>query len=582
MPIVNSSLNFEDIKERLKLFMSSQDEFSDYDFEASGMSAILNLLAKNTELNAYMANAAVGDTFMSVTNSREVASSLSSFLGGYVPQSKRGARTTVDIVVTPSILAEAPSSISLNKETVAFVGNKDDVIYQFSPAQSYVAPLANGVYTFVGIELVQGSYETYNWLVQGNGIDTYVIPHDDIDIDTLTVEVQESSVNESKSAFARFDDLFNIEPSSKIFHIEENRRGLYQIEFGDGIVSYRLVDGNIITARYIRTNGGSANEIQVIKPASLIEGYSNIAVSNVQKTYGGSDKESLESIRRNAPLLFASAGSAVSDQDYDAIVKAKFSEADDVIAWSGSTEVPPKHGYTYIAVKPNNGDTLTQAAKNELVNDILAPRNVGSITPIIVDPSYIDLNLDVTIKYLKTLTVLDESELRKQTQDHLNNYSDNNLEKFGQSYEASLLAEYINNLQTSFVSNVVSVSISKTINDITPNTINSSNIRFNNAIKAGSVSMTGFSLSVDDRVYELYDENGDIKIRSALGNQITEHGVYGSVDYNTGLISIVNLNPVSIGTIVINATPSNADINSVRESILRFNNINVNFIVKES
>lgn len=578
-----ASLDYDDIVSSLKLFLQSQDQFKDFDFDGAAITELLRLLAYNAQNQAFQNNFQTNEVRLGTATLRpNVANEASSVLG-YVPASKRAARIAVSITVIPSDPSTASSTLILGRD-VRFYAAMDSNALNFVPDQEYSASLVNGQYVFHNVTLLQGVWNINAQTVQTNyAVEPYAIPDANIDTNTLEVYVRDSITSATQNQYVQFKSGYDLGPTSQIFFLKENRDGLFEINFGDGKFANKLSYGNVITFRYLVTDGIDGNNISGVTPASSVGGYFNVVLNQLDaKSYGGDDNESIDSIKINAPLSFATAGSAVTDGDYVGLTKRLFSEADQVIAWGGEKNNPPKPGYIIIAVKPKNSDVLDATQKASLVS-LLNQYNVGSVSPIVVDPNYTYLNLVANVKYSpKLLTITDQAFVVK-IQNFLQIYSQNKLEVFDGQLDISRLLQFINTIDPSITGNNTAVTYEKRLIPEL-NISGSYHIDFGHQIKPSSVSITGFYVTDIDSGATYYiqdDGNGTLVLMKTLNGQTTTYkSDIGNVDYITGAIDISGFNPSSlIGsyvTITCSSGSDDASLNGLVDTILKINNIQVN------
>ncbi|MCK5020023.1 MAG: hypothetical protein KAS32_23420 [Candidatus Peribacteraceae bacterium] len=563
-----TDLSFTGIQQTLRNFLSSQDEFKDFDFDGSAISVLLDLLAYNAQSISFQANMQFNEAFLDSAEIRANVASNASILG-YVPRSKTSAQCLVSFTVTPANVSTAPSSLTIKHNQLRFVAIKDNVTYIFVPDKDYSTSLSGGVYTYTDVNLLQGEWNSYTYEVEGSAVQSYQLPSTDIDTSTLSVRVQPSITGGTLTTYDMYSDLFNSDTVDDIYFIRENRLGYYEIEFGDGVLYNKVEDGNVILVEFVDTKGVDGNGISSFSPVGSVEGYSNITITHTEKSYNGASQEDIESIRQNAPLRYVSGGNAVINNDYVSIIPQIFSEADDVISWGGEENVPKAYGFDFISVKPTSTEILTDAQKTTLIAD-LKERNVGSITPFIVDPTYLYINVDLTVKHDPTKTLLNEISLGSKMKDAIASFSSTNLEAFGKNYEESQLAEYINNSDLSVTSNQIAIQLERrfvpTVDVSTNYTVD-----VGYTIGSGTLDITGFVMVGTEAAYEDYiTDNGtvlELRIRSSDSDVFVSN--IGVID-STGQISINNFSPTTIvdDYVKVLCSVSEEDISASQQDIV--------------
>lgn len=575
-----TNLDFDTTMANLRRWMQGQEEFKDYDFQGASITQLLRLLSYNTEQMGFTSNMLFNELHLDTAEQRNNAASIASLLG-YTPGSKKSSRMTVNVVVTPPDAATADNEIVMKRDT-RFLAVSDGTAFSFCPDTEYTAVLGpDGNYTFSGVTLLQGTWVVNTFDVIGSAIDAYEIPNVDIDIDTLDISVQVSSTVDTLNTFARYQTPYDLGGQNGLYYLSLSRTGLYQLEFGDDQLSKRLEDGNIVVARYLVTDGVVGNGLRGLSAASTIDGISAVAVQEISaRSTGGADVETVESIRKVAPVSFRTGGAAVVDSDYTVLTKQLYPEAQDVISWGGEDNTPKKYGYTFVAVKPRSTETLSDVQKAELVR-ILKKHNVGSMTPIIVDPAYYYLNVTTRVKYDSSKTSLDSASLKKKVSDYIATFSASNLEQFDRSFDLSQLSGFIKNIDRSFSGNVTDVEYEK---HLVPelNFSGAYSVLFNKALRPGSVTITGFSVSDADSgyTYKIIDDGlGVLKLWKTRGTSTVSMGAAGAVSYATGVVNLVKFRPNAlIGAAVVvkcHSSSYDQDLQTLRGDILKINGVTV-------
>lgn len=576
-----SSVDYEGFIEALARRMKSDPTFKDYDFSASGLRAIMKMLAYHGNQQAFINNMLFNEGYIKTAEMYENVGSRASFLS-YTPSSKRAARCYVNITVKVES-PTSPSELTIDSRN-RFMGTKDGKPYFFSPIAQYTSSEKNSQneYVFENVELYQGNWAYNNFEVTGTAVDTYALPNKNIDIETLQVEVRPSPSETTSVVYNRWRSAYDLKSDAKLYFIQFNRNGLYEIEFGDGIMSSKPVDGSVVYVRYLVTDGDSANGIGTLDPATSIGGFGNINIEVVSKASSGSDRETTSSIRANAPIAFASGGSAVTSRDYGSIVKEKYPNAM-TFSWGGEDNIPPKHGFVMVAVKPHDKETLSSIEKSEL-EAFIKTRNVGSIFPKVVDADPYRLNVKVKIYWLPTYTSLQESGLKSLVVEGLRKYSKEKLEAFGRELDVGDLNTYITDLESSIRKNVVSVDYER---QFKPSKLSPENVtvEFFKDIKPGTVKMTNFQMKAENNVvYEMRDDgNGSLFIyRTSVGSleALYNDKSVGVVDYTKGEIQLKSiLIPVTVDGDYVKVFAESAsfdqNVHVGRDVILSINTINI-------
>ena len=570
-----SELDFDQIKNNLKNFMRGQNQFSDYDFDGSGLSVLLDVLAYNTHYNALYTNLAVNEMFLDSASKRASVVSIAKTLG-YTPSSVRSARAYVNLSVNnPN---QSPSSLTLPKYT-PFSTIVSNVNYTFyTKNENTIIPI-NGLYTFTNLELVQGTPLSFKYtVVEGQ---QYIIPNQYADISTLNVRVQESSISDTFTTFTPATSLVDLASDSNVYFIKEIDGGLYEIIFGDSIISSGLTNGNIVHLEYFVSGGiiGNGARTFTYNGISLIGG--SPIVTTVSIGAGGVDIETIDSIKYNAPRLYAAQNRAVTPDDYKALIYAAYNYIQSVSVWGGEDNTPPVYGKTYICAKPYNANKLTQQQKTDILTTLLSSRSVVSITPEIVDPDFLNIALDVTVYFNDRKTIRTASEISSLVINTIFNYDDSKLQRFDGVFRFSELSRLIDTAEPAIVSNITTVLMRRKVapryNVSAEYTLNMINPVYSAGVPEEAVSSTGFYIYGSEEIHYLEDDGlGNIRLyynvasNSATGStRFIVNPSIGTIDYANGLLNIKNLNITGLADVdwEITFKPQSNDIVSAYTQI---------------
>lgn len=554
-----SQLDFDEIKSNLKAFLQGQEEFTDYDFEGSGLSVLLDILAYNTHYNAYLANMLANEMFLDSAVKRSSAVSIAKHLG-YTPNSTRSARAVVDVQVTNP--TGEPDNLTLNART-AFNTTINGNSYTFyNLTASSTVPVDN-VYTFRNIELVEGSLVNFSFVSANPGPDEkFELPDTNIDTTTLKVTVQTSASNTITESYYLTTDTSNVTSTSKVFFLEENPTGRYEIFFGDGIIGKKLTTGNIVKTEYLRSQGTVANTSNTIASTfttSSVGGSSNVSISVNSNPSGGSDKDTLTDIKFNAPRVNAARNRAVTASDYEALIFANYTGAESVSVWGGEENDPPVYGKVFISLKPFEGFYISQSTKNSILQNILKNKKVLAITPEFVDPEYFYVNLTLYVTYDTSATTSTATDIETLIRNTITNYFSSDLQKFNKDFNKSKLTKLILESDTSVSSVLMTIKLQKrfVLNLNVENAfIDENTINFENAIVPGTLSSSRFyslsgNINVLSKITDIPNTmppsntgTGTLIIQNTFTNEILNTNI-GSVNYGTGEITIDGFTPVS-------------------------------------
>ena len=565
-----SDINFDDIKSNLKTFLSNQTELGDYDYESSTMQTLLNLLSYNTYMNSYYLNMVGNEMFLDSAQIRSNIVSRAKMLN-YTPRSAQGPTATVQVVITPT---DTPDFITLNKDT-KFKTTIDGSQYIFVATDTKTINADSGVYS-TNINIVEGRPFTFRYTVSTAEPVRYIIPADNVDTRSINVKVQTSSTDSTITTFNNADSLTTVTGTTDAYFLKENEDGRYELEFGDGVLGSALDDGNVVIIDYRICNGTAAQGANNFTSVDNIDGYSNITVNHVSRAQGGGDKETLQSIKFNAPKNYEAQGRAVTRRDYETIVKNQFADIQTVSVWGGEDNNPPIYGRVYISVKPFSGTLLAEDRK-QTIADYLIDRNVLTIEPQIVDPTYLYVKPSLTVKYNPDLTTLTPGQISTAITNAINNYETNNLGLFGQNYINSQLIRDVYEVNSSITSIQTDVKIDKLFK---PNTsvLTKYTINFNNALfnpHAGhkyAISSSKFTYNGEANSYFDDDGNGNLRVYTptSTGTRTYINLNVGSVNYLTGVVTINDLLITAYegDAIAVTADPDKADVDGLRNQLL--------------
>ena len=453
-----SELDFATIKDSIKAHFRSQSKYNDWDFNGSGLSILLDVLAYNTHYNAMVAHLSLNETFLDSAQIRGNVVSHAKLLG-YVPRSLASSRAVINVVVTPG--STVADQVTILRGT-RFSTVVDQVRYFFVATESHVAPVSGGKYTFTNIPIRQGTLKRMIYRVDTSlGNQKFEIPDENIDTSTVRVRLKANTESDSYSIYTQFTSLVNINENSQIYYLQETPQGLYEIYFGDGILGKKPTSDNIVEIEYIYTDGTVADGANLFTAVDNISGYSNIAVTVATNSFGGGIRESIESIRYNAPLTFTAQNRAVTADDYRAIILKNVANVEAISVWGGEDDIVPNFGKVYISIKPIGSETLTDAEKTTILSSVLSGKNVVSITPILVDPEYTYLELDVFFKYNANLTDRALVELQTIVRETVTAYNDDDLLKFDGVFRHSKLLRQIDNAEPSILNSAIRVFMYK-------------------------------------------------------------------------------------------------------------------------
>ena len=577
-----SDFDFDSIKANLKTFLQSQTEFQDYNFEGSGFSILLDVLAYNTHYLGFNANMLANEMYLDSADIRKNIVSLAKMLN-YTPSSVRSPVASIDIEVNDA----TGSTLTMPKGTI-FTTTVSGVGYQYLTNEDYTITPTNGVFNFSDVDIYEGTLVTFRYTVDNEDPDQkYIIQNANADTTTLKVSVQESSTNTTTNIYSLAGGFNSVTDTSKVYFLQEVDDGKFEVYFGDGVLGAAVSTGNIVILEYIVTNRDESNGASTFSLATTIGGFSDITITTNSVSQGGNAAESKESIRFRAPLGYAAQNRAVTTSDYETIVTSIYPNALSVSAWGGEDDETPVYGTVKIAIKAASGSTLTTATKQSIIT-ALKPYNVASVRPVIVDPEVTKVLITSSVKYNSRLTTKSTDTIKTNVLTTLQNYNTGTLQKFDGVFRHSKLIGLIDDTDTSIVSNTTTIKIRKTF---TP-TLNSSlryDIYFRNAIfnpvlgynvlNGGVLESSGFRVSGDATNIFFLDDDGSGNIRRYRlvgGVRTYVNNTQGTINYITGQITLTSLNITNVENIrgatstVIELTvkPSSNDVVPVRDQIV--------------
>lgn len=567
-----TELDFDQIKSNLKNFLKGQQQFQDYDFEGSGLSILLDVLAYNTHYNALYNNLTINEMFLDSASKRNSVVSLAKMLG-YVPRSCSCATATVRLTVNSGIAG--PSSLTLPAYST-FLTTVDGVQYTFYTTSSYIITGTGTSYTFDNIKLVEGTPLNFRW--EYSTANNYIIPNANIDLSTLKVKVQESANSDLYETFTNASSITTADASSKVYFVKEIDDGLYQLTFGDGVIGRELAAGNIIHVEYIASSLDAPNGARLFQYTgqTLISNASNI-VTCLAPASGGSIAEDIERIRFNAPRAYAAQNRCVTPDDYKTLIYSALPSAQSVSVWGGEDNNPPVYGKIFVCVKPVNASKLTQIQKSELTNTILQSKNVVSVIPEIVDPEYLNISLNIDVKYNPRETTRSGPEIETIVTNTVFDYDDNELQSFDGVFRFSKLSTAIDTSEKSITNNTMTVLLRRNVapryNVSAQYLLNIINPIYYSEAPGGSLGTTGFYIDGSDDIHYLDDNGSNIRLFKYGSNaqKFIVNEQIGTIDHAKGILDIRNLHVVALADIdwEITIKPKSNDVVSALTQIAK-------------
>lgn len=490
-----TELDFHTIKNNLKNYLKSQSEFQDFDFEGSGMSVLLDILAYNTHYMGFYLNMIGNEMFLDTAQLRDSMLSHAKAIG-YIPTSRQGSQTLLNITVTPSITEPNTStSLTLDKYTRFLGRDIDGENYNFVTINSNTAQKFGGSFNFSNVSIKQGDVVTLQYQMEPtNTYRRFDIPSQNVDTTSIVITVQESSSNTDSKVYTLADDITTLNSSSQVYFVEENPDLKYTFYFGDGVIGKRPNDGSIITCTFLDTAGISSNSISEFVVVDAIGGIyrDNVSISAVSPTYGGIDKETVEQMRFRAPYYYTTQNRAVTTNDYETIVTKDFPNVETVSVWGGEDNDPVIYGKVFLSLKTRQNIALTNADKEFIKQTLIKNRNVVTVTPEIVDPDFAFLRILAKVNYNPYLTSLNANQLSEVVKQAIYDYNDRELNTFNSTFRKSKLAQYIENSEKSILGTDITIFVQKKVTLDVLN-LRKYDINFNMPLRKGNYANKLFS-----------------------------------------------------------------------------------------
>jgi len=577
-----TDLDFDTVKDNFKTFLSQQTQFSDYNFEGSGMSVLMDLLAYNTHYLAFHANMLANEMFIDTALTRSSAVSHAKALG-YLPSSSKSSNAYIDVTVTG--VPTTQKSLVMAAGTI-FTTSVDDVTYQFTTIADHTTTSETGTFIFSEVRIYEGTRITYQYTVDSNNLEQqFIIPSALVDTGTLVVSVQASSSDITTEVYTLNTDYTILDSTSLKYFLQEIEGGKFEVYFGDGVAGKKPSDGNIVILKYVVTNGSTADGANAFIASSTVGGYSNVTALATASASGGGDAETVDSIKFNAPLKYASQGRAVTPDDYKSIVPSVYTNIKSIQCWGGEDNDPPIYGRVYIAINPISGTTLTTTTKNSIIAS-LKNYNVASIVPVIVDPEVLYLVMGITAKYNSTLTEKSKSDIKALVETAVSSFNTNSLQKFDSVFRHSNLLREIDDTDNSILSSTATMKLKRiitpTLTAVTKYTISYNNAAYHPSLAWAQtvVESTGFYLSGNTNEQFIDDDgSGNIRTFYLLGGttKTVTNASAGTINYNTGEIVLTSFNITATtntnNTIDVTIKPDSNDIIPVRQQVIEIDTV---------
>ena len=552
-----AELDFDTIKQNLKTFLNQQSEFTDYDFEGSGLNILLDVLAYNTHYQAYYLNMVANESFLDTALLRDSVISQSKILG-YVPYSRKSPRALINFTANTS--SNVSATLTIPKGYRFLSEQIDGVSYGFVTLEEVKVTKVNNDFTFFNLPIHEGQFVTYNFThtESTNPKQVYTLPDTEIDTTTITVKVQPSNSNTDISVYTLATDSSNTISNSEVFYLQEGKSRQYDIYFGNNVIGKKLPDGAILTVQYLVTNGEIANKANnFVATETLVDSLgdtqTNFIIEPVSAASGGAERESVDEIKFSAPIQYTTQNRLVTAKDYESYIKKNYPSIDSLSVWGGEDEIPKVYGKVFISLKPKDNYYLSEVEKQRILDEIVKPKSIISISAEIRDPDFLYILLNNQVKYDSKKTTSTESQLSTQIRNAVVSYKQTYLNKFNAIFALSKLQDQIDNVDTNAI--IGSETTVKLQKRIVPELNQSSNytITFGVPIKRGTLT---------DRLttteFSVFDASG--VIRTSIIEEIPQSF--------TGVSSVEIINPGYGYTSTPTVTISGDGIGATAEAII--------------
>ena len=581
-----TDLDFDNISKNLKNYLKGQSTLKDYDFEGSNISLLIDLLAYSSHVSAFNANMVASELFLDTAQIRKNVVSRAKEIG-YTPTSATASMATIDLQVNnPLIGGNTPTSLTLNR------GHKfktvfDGMNYPYVLLETQTITPLNGVFKFEDLKIYQGTMNSdifaYNGQIQNQ---RFPLTEELVDTSSITVTVQ--STGGSSSAWSRSTDISAVDSDSKVWYVQENDQGLFEVYFGDGVVSAEPLDGDTITISYLVTNEVHTDGSSIFAMTDSVGGNMDVTLLTKINSSGGKDKESVESIKFAASKFYTSQNRLVTVDDYKSKLQTLYPGADSISIWGGEDNDPPQYGKIFIAIKPSQTINKLTSSEKVILKEKLRTLNMLTVRPELVDADVIDILVTTNFKYNPRATTKTVSELETLVRAAIITHDSTYLSGFDSIFRHSVLATDIDNAESSILSNITTVKLRKTITPTLSQSkgytieFGSGNPFYNphtghNKAGGGIIDTTGFTVSgFTDTFFFDDDGEGNLRRYSLTGStRVYADNQAGTVDYSNGKITTTGINIIGTsntdGPIQFTVKPNSNDSVAFRSNLLDIN-----------
>jgi len=559
-----TNLDFDQIKTSIKDYLRANSTFSDFDFEGSNFSVLIDTLAYNTYITAFNSNMVVNESFLDSATLRENVVSLARNIG-YRPRSRTAARAVISFTVSTS---EDTPTLTLQRGLVC-VGSANDTTYTFSIPESITAPVVDGIASFSNISVYQGTYLTKRFDYDGSLDQRFILGNPYIDTSTLSVYVRKTSESGLGIEYSEIDNILETNANSRVYILHEVQDEKYEIKFGDGIIGKKLGDqvggdGTVITANYVVTDGEEGNGASVFSFSGSIVTSSNtlinpgsITITTNQISQNGSSIEPIDSIKYYAPKIYSAQNRAVTSRDYEAIIKRIYPDTESVAVVGGEELDPPEYGNVVLSIKPKNGSFVSDFNKSRILSQ-LKQYTVSGINPRIIDLKILYVEIDSSV-YYNNSQVSSADALKTRVMNSLTKYSESlDLNRFGGRFKYSKVLQVIDTTDTAITSNITKVRIRRDLK-ASLNQFAQYELCFGNQFHVNpqgrNIKSTGFNISGETSTVYLTDTPSITSNGSNVTNATDAGNVFltrpTNISTKTGTLSIIKIGADGSNVVVI-------------------------------
>ena len=482
-----TDLDFDTIKTNLRSFLQQQTEFQDYDFEGSSLSVLLDILAYNTHYNAYYLNMVANEAFLDTAILRDSVVSHAKTLG-YTPRSFSAPEAKITLTVETNSSNTGTLTIPRG---FAFESNLiDDVSYNFVTIESTTVSKSNTQFVFENLEIYEGFFVTYvfSYTKNSNPKSIFILPDNNIVTPTIFVTVTDNTGNTASEVYNQITDILDVDASSKVFFLQEGKKGEYQIYFGNDIIGKALVDGATVTVNYLTTTGTVANKANGFVARTNLDGLSDFTITVNSVASGGALRESVDEIKYSAAAQFSTQNRLITIKDYESYIQQNYPNIDSLSVWGGEDNIPPVYGKVFISLKPKENYFISETEKQRIIDDIIKPKSIIAVQTEIIDPEFLYLLLDTTVEYDSKKTTSSEDTLKQNIRNTILSYRDTFLNKFASKIVDSKLETSIDAVDlNAIIGNDLNIRVQKRFEPVL-NQLQSYNINFNVPLLRGTIT----------------------------------------------------------------------------------------------